>query len=332
MMLTNERLAAGIRFGTVLLLGTTMAAAGVSRATAQDASAEESHPAHIHAGSCGPNLGDVVYPLTNVSDNGMAEGTMASMATPGAGGMASPEAGAMGQMMGAASAVPVETSYTVVNASLQDLLSKPYAINVHESKAKIQNYIACGDLGGEIKTGPGMMQGGTLTIGLKELNKSGYSGVAVLQGQGNQTRVVLFLAKGSPARRRRRPQPKAANRTAPTAPRRRARPARRRPVRPAPKTARAWPPQSRTSPTSRLDPDQRRHEGDLDQRRQHPAHGYRQRPDRHQIAGPQPRRHLQRHLHQARHVRLPLRVPHCTEPSWSGRPSLPSPSLPRPPE
>ncbi|HET7092865.1 MAG TPA: hypothetical protein VFI22_05285, partial [Thermomicrobiales bacterium] len=129
MMLTNGRLAGGIRLGAVALLGATMAAAGVATATAQETYAEESHPAHIHAGSCGPNLGDVVYPLTNVSDNGMAEGMAASMATPGAGGMASPEAGEMGQKMGAATAVEVQTSYTVVDASLQDLLAKPYAIN-----------------------------------------------------------------------------------------------------------------------------------------------------------------------------------------------------------
>ena len=67
-----------------------------------------------------------------------------------------------------ASPVPVETSQTLVAASLQDLLSKPYAINVHESQANIQNYIACGDIGGALMTGSAMAQGGVLAIGLKD--------------------------------------------------------------------------------------------------------------------------------------------------------------------
>lgn len=192
MMLTNERLATGIRFGTMLLLGTALAATGLSRAVAQDSSAGESHPAHIHAGSCA-NLGDVIYPLTNVSDNGMMAGMMAS---PAAGAMGSPEAGMnMGQKMGSSAAVPVQTSYTLVNAPLDKIVNGNTAINVHESQAKIQNYIACGDIGGQVMTGPGMEQGGTLVIGLKELNSSGYSGVAVLEGKGNQTQVIVYLAE-----------------------------------------------------------------------------------------------------------------------------------------
>jgi plastocyanin len=189
----NERLVAGARFGAILLLGSAMAAAGLGRATAQEANAEESHPAHIHSGSCGPNLGDVVYPLTNVSDAGMAEGMAAAMATPGA--TASPSAGEMGQKMGSDSAVEVQTSYTLVNAPLDKIVNGDTAINIHESKDKIQNYIACGDIGGQVMTMPGM-EGGVLTIGLKELNDSGYSGVAVLRAHGDQTAVVIYLAEG----------------------------------------------------------------------------------------------------------------------------------------
>jgi hypothetical protein len=195
-MLTNERLAGGVRFGTVLLLGAAMAAAGVSRATAQDAN--ESHPAHIHSGSCA-QLGDVVYPLTNVSASGMMAGMQAMAATPGTGmpsAMATPGGLTMSPAMGAASAIAVETSQTLVNASLQDLLAKPYAINVHESQANIQHYIACGDLGGSLMTGSAMANGGTLAIGLKELNGSGESGIALLYDRGNnQTMVFIYLAK-----------------------------------------------------------------------------------------------------------------------------------------
>ena len=51
--------------------------------------------------------------------------------------------------MGATTALPVETSQTLVDATLDDLLAQPYAINVHESQDNIQNYIACGDLGSD---------------------------------------------------------------------------------------------------------------------------------------------------------------------------------------
>jgi CHRD domain-containing protein len=63
-------------------------------------------PAHIHDGTC-TELGDVVYPLTNVEDG---------------------------------------SSETTVNAPLSDLMGTDYAINVHESEAAIQNYVSCGDL------------------------------------------------------------------------------------------------------------------------------------------------------------------------------------------
>jgi hypothetical protein len=156
----------------------------------------EPHPAHIHSGSC-DQLGDVVYPLTDVSMTGMMTGMMAGMAgTPESGmaGMATPE---MGQMMGAANAEPVETSYTVVDTSLDDLLGEAYAINVHESAQNIGNYIACGNIGGMPMTMPGMeQQGPILVIGLRELNGSGHSGVAVLMGQGDKTAVIVFLTHG----------------------------------------------------------------------------------------------------------------------------------------
>ncbi len=169
---------------------------GTQGTIAQDAA--ESHPAHIHSGSCA-QLGDVVYPLTNVSASGMMQGMQAMAATPSTGmpsAMATPGGLTMSPAMGATSAIAVETSQTLVNASLQDLLAKPYAINVHESQANIQRYIACGDLGGSMMTGSAMANGGTLAIGLKELNGSGESGIALLYDRGNnQTMVFVYLAK-----------------------------------------------------------------------------------------------------------------------------------------
>ena len=69
------------RLGSLLALGALLGFGfGARGATAQDAN--ESHPAHIHSGSCA-QLGDVVYPLTNVSPSGMMAGMQAMAATPG---------------------------------------------------------------------------------------------------------------------------------------------------------------------------------------------------------------------------------------------------------
>ena len=181
----------GIR--TQVLAGAAVLAltVGVGQAAAQDDMAMMSHPGHIHSGSC-DQLGDVVFPLTNAS-MGM-EGMMGGMmASPEGETMASPEMG-MGEMMGSEAAVMVATSVTTVDAPLEDILADQHAINFHESEENIQNYIACGDIGGMIATGPGMEQGGTLVIGLRELNDSGYSGIAVLEGMDDQTEVSVYLA------------------------------------------------------------------------------------------------------------------------------------------
>jgi hypothetical protein len=75
------------------------------------------HPAHIHSGTCA-ELGDVVYPLTDVDASG--------------------------------------ESITVVETSLADLSATgPYAINIHLSADDIGTYVACGDIpteavGGEV--------------------------------------------------------------------------------------------------------------------------------------------------------------------------------------
>lgn len=134
---------------------------------------EEAHPAHIHSGTCGAGLGDVVYPLSNVSESAMVNGT--------------PVAGTMG---GATDAIPVAISGTTVQTSLADLLAAPYAINIHESAENIGNYIACGNIGG-------MMIGSSdLAVGLGELNESGYSGVATLHDNGDGTTAVsIYLTE-----------------------------------------------------------------------------------------------------------------------------------------
>lgn len=149
-----------------------------------------SHPAHIHEGTCDDLNPKPLFPLTNVSEMGMMEGMMGG--TP----EADDAAMEMSEPMGAETAFGVETSYTLVEASLEDIVAGGHAINIHESTENVENYITCGDIGGRIATGPGMDEGGTLIVGLGELNDSGYSGIAVLEGKDDQTEVVIYLAEG----------------------------------------------------------------------------------------------------------------------------------------
>jgi plastocyanin len=125
--------------------------------------ADAPHPAHIHSGTC-DNLGDIVAPLSDVTEL------------------------TAGEVFGAQTAVLVKESETDVALPLGDILAAPHAINIHESAEAIQNYIACGDIGGRVIDGD-------LTIGLRELNGSGYHGVAVLAGADDGTGVTVYLTE-----------------------------------------------------------------------------------------------------------------------------------------
>jgi LPXTG-motif cell wall-anchored protein len=74
------------------------------------------HPAHIHSGNCGPTLGAVVYPLSNVQNG---------------------------------------TSTTVVDTSLADVETGGFAINLHESPTNIPLYVACGNIRAAAQAGGG---------------------------------------------------------------------------------------------------------------------------------------------------------------------------------
>ena len=163
----------------VVVAFTLVFAAGValapSMSIAQDATPSmmqgmHQHPAHIHSGTC-ETLGDVVFPLNDLTSPGM-------MGTPMAGMASTPMAG-MGEV--------VAQSTTTVEASLEDILGAEHTINVHLSPEEIDVYIACGDI-------TGTADGGQLQIALDELNDSGYQGVAVLMEAGDDTtRVDVWL-------------------------------------------------------------------------------------------------------------------------------------------
>ena len=187
---TRERLIVSVLTAGLLSIAMTVPTASQPAAHAR--------PAHIHNGTC-ERLGDVSHPLIDVAPiammRAMGQMTPASgspMMTPGAGSMMG---GQPGTMMGNRGAIGVEISDTMVDAGLADLLQGDHAINIHESAADIGTSIACGDLGGEVLSG-GDGNGGTLVVGLREVNGSGHSGIAVLLEQGNQTEVTIFLSEG----------------------------------------------------------------------------------------------------------------------------------------
>ena len=131
-----------------------------SQVSAQGAQAEP-HPAHIHPGTCAELDPTPAYPLNDVA-------------------LVAPDA----------PAGSVEVSHTTIDATLDELVAGPFAINVHESAENVANYIACGDVAGPVVDG-------LLLIPLHEQNDSGYSGIAALGvNDAGGTDVSVYLASG----------------------------------------------------------------------------------------------------------------------------------------
>ncbi len=159
--------------GATALFG--MVVLGSPVAWAQDATPEAEavtpRPVHIHSGNCN-ELGDVVVPLTDLT-------------------------AATGERVGQRNRATVaETSFTSVPLTLDAILAEDHAINAHLSAEQIDVYTACGELGGII--GPD----GTLVIGLREQNDSGFAGIAFLSpgADGASTDVSVFIAEDSGGR------------------------------------------------------------------------------------------------------------------------------------
>ena len=160
MIRTRRSMTAVAPLALILAAATAMSASFGATVRAQD-TGEAPHPIHIHSGTC-DNLGDVVFPLTDVKLN------------------------TAGESFGSV-AIPVEESETEVAVTLSDLLSSPHAINIHESADAIQNYIACGNIGGRVVDGD-------LEVGLREINGSGHYGIAKLDGEDDHVDVEIYLA------------------------------------------------------------------------------------------------------------------------------------------
>jgi hypothetical protein len=144
-----------------------MSASGTNVAVAQEAPAPL--PANVVSGTCDAP-GEVSFPL-------------APLAVPG------------GEQAGATGAISAASAYSLVPASIGDLLAGGFAIQVREPGHG--ETIACGEIGGTLDAN------GALTIGIASKNLSGYSGIAYLApavGDPAQTGISTFIAQhGVPA-------------------------------------------------------------------------------------------------------------------------------------
>lgn len=178
--------------GLGLVLGASMMMGGTTLAaqTTGTDQAMPDRPAHIHDGTC-EALGDIVEPLNDLSLLGASSGGLGVLGASDA-TAATTDTG-MQTSTGNEMAIPVEYSSTTIPMSIDEMLSSDHALNVHESEEDMGTFIACGDIGGEID------QNGSLVVGLRELNSSGYAGIAVLSPSATadgSTDVYAFIATG----------------------------------------------------------------------------------------------------------------------------------------
>jgi hypothetical protein len=131
------------------------------------ASADLSHPAHIHRGTCDRLDPEPLHELARVLFPPVPSGA------PDVDG-----------------AIPVMTSTTTLDLTLSDLLADEHAVDVHVDGEEAGAVLACGKIGGT-------PSGRDLSIGLQEQNGSAHAGIAQLHDNGDgTTTVTIFLAHG----------------------------------------------------------------------------------------------------------------------------------------
>lgn len=160
--------------GAGALLATGVLGSGV---LAQDDAPVVGHPAHIHAGTCAeldPNplvpLNDVTVPL--VGDDEDQEPTSEDIK------------GAIDQPLVLVS----ENDDLDTDVTFDQLFETSHAINVHESAENIDNYIACGDIGGVVADDE-------VYVPLYTQNDSGFFGIAKISKDDDGFDVEITLAQ-----------------------------------------------------------------------------------------------------------------------------------------
>ncbi len=153
---------------SALLLG-GMAAGGVVMAQDQQVPA---HPANVLAGTC-DNLDPVPKAQLSHVTVQVNDGEEQDANTP----------------RGVLTASRVLLSSTEdVELPLEDILSSAHSISIYLSDAEIDTPIACGEIGG-------IVVDENLYFGLWPMNDSGYSGIAHLTEDGDNTTFDIFLTE-----------------------------------------------------------------------------------------------------------------------------------------
>jgi hypothetical protein len=125
------------------------------------------NPIQIQSGTC-DDAGDSVFTLESVAGEALSD---EPDATPIPAEDAQP-----GEVIG-------RSQYTV-DVSLEDMLAEDHAIIVHERADRLGEFVACGDIDGEVDTE------GSLIINLEEFGDSGVMGRAVLADNDDGTASV----------------------------------------------------------------------------------------------------------------------------------------------
>lgn len=133
-------------------------------------------PTHIYAGGC-DDRGEVVFALNPVGSGVMNGPAMSDPAMP------------MGERVGAETALPVEIGQITLDVPLAEIVQGRHALKVQESEMHLGPYVACGEVGGVIADD-------RLVFEVRSRNASGFGGMAVLDGKGDETVVTVYLAKG----------------------------------------------------------------------------------------------------------------------------------------
>jgi hypothetical protein len=100
---------------------------------------------------------------------------------------------AEGEPVGQSIAIEAETGYRTVDIPLDTIIDEPHVIVVRKSLDSQSTIIACGEIGGVND------QDGELVIGLREMNNSGFTGMARLSYNAEDTEktdVAVYLAAG----------------------------------------------------------------------------------------------------------------------------------------
>lgn len=96
------------------------------------------------------------------------------------------------EVVGILIATPVLASFSdELDLKFEDMVTESHSVTVHESQDNIQNYVACGEIGGNVVDDE-------LVVALHATDDSGYTGIAILtkDGDGNVD-VQLYLAEPS---------------------------------------------------------------------------------------------------------------------------------------